>query len=344
MSKTIKVIVVDDSVIMRQLLTEVLNSDPDITVVAVAQHPLEARELIKQHNPDVLTLDIEMPKMNGLEFLEKIMKLRPMPVVMISSLTQKGADATMQALEIGAVDFVAKPTSDLEKGISAQASQIIQKVKTAANANIGNLIRTPRSVTKPVFNGQASSKELVVIGASTGGVEALREVLQDLPSYMPPILVVQHMPAQFTDTFAKRLNTRCGLAVKEAENGEKLQSGFVYIANGKFHLSVRKKGADFYSDFDDGEPVCGHKPSVNVLFHSTAKLDCKKMVGVILSGMGRDGAEGMLALRQAGAITIGQNEKTCVVYGMPRVANEIGAVEKEYDLPKIGQVLTKICS
>ncbi|NVK18297.1 MAG: chemotaxis response regulator protein-glutamate methylesterase [Methylocystaceae bacterium] len=341
----IKVLVVDDSALIRQLLTTILQSDPAITVVGAAQDAHRAREMIKKHNPDVITLDVEMPKMNGIDFLKKIMSLRPMPVVMVSSLTQSGADITFEALEIGAIDFVSKPQHDLQHGMQNLSQEIITKVKTAATAKIspfeGHL--NPQPILAPVKDENCGHKKLVVIGASTGGVEALRMVLQPLPKEMPPIFVVQHMPKQFTGTFAKRLNSLCRLNVIEAEDGMVAEKGHVYIAPGDKHLLVKEVNSHLTCRLQDGQEVGGHIPSVGVLFDSAATVCAKDCVGVMLSGMGKDGADAMLRLKEGGAYNLGQNEKTCVVYGMPKVAFERGAVDLELDVSKIAPTLMKLC-
>lgn len=339
MGAKVRVLIVDDSSLMRQLLTRILSSDPEIEVVATAEDPHRARELIKKHNPDVITLDIEMPRMDGLTFLDKIMTLRPMPVVMISSLTQQGADTTLQALESGAVDFVGKPTSDLRDRMEAKRDIIAQKVKAAARARVrargrGQASAAPRAATgaRKVFD-----RSLVIgIGASTGGVEALREVLCRFPANCPPIVVTQHMPKSYTARFAARLDSLARVKVSEAALGARLETGHVYIAPGDKHLEVHRNGLDQYRcTLVDGETVSGHKPSVDVLFQSLADCAGDKAIGAILTGMGRDGAKGLLAMRKAGAITFGQDESSCVVYGMPRVAYEVGAVQRQLKLSMI---------
>jgi len=343
MSVSIKVLVVDDSALMRQMLITILERDPAIEVVGSAPHPLKARELIKKLNPDVLTLDIEMPEMNGIDFLKKIMSLRPMPVVMISSLTQDGADVTLQALEIGAVDFIAKPQIDLQRGIDAKAKEIINKVKTAASARIQAFERKTVGY-KSIEPIGSLNKKMIVIGASTGGVEALRTVLMPLPTGMPPIFVVQHMPKAFTTTFASRLNALSNLSVKEAENGDVAKRGCAYIAPGDQHLKVIEENGQLICKLSRDPPVCGHIPSASVLFNSAASIFPKETIGVILSGMGKDGAAGLVSLKKNGAYNIGQNEQSCVVYGMPKAAKEAGGIDVEYDLNKISKMLIKLCS
>ncbi len=345
----IRVLVVDDSALIRQLLTTILNQDPQIEVVGTAPDAIKARERIKKLHPDVLTLDIEMPKMNGIEFLQKIMKLRPMPVVMVSSLTQQGAEITLKALELGAIDFVAKPQSDLQRGLTEKAQEIVEKVKIAAGATVhpldmGGAGEDSIKLHRGAGASSASNKKMIVIGASTGGVEALRVVLTHLPSDMPPIFIVQHMPKLFTGTFARRLDGMSTLNVYEAEDGMIAQEGNVYIAPGDAHLKVGWEDQQLVCRLEQSAPVGGHIPAVEVLFESALKIEPAKTVGVMLSGMGKDGAEAMLALKKSGAYTIGQNKKSCVVYGMPKTAFDIGAIEQVCDLTKIPQALIDICA
>ncbi len=345
MRKPVRVLIVDDSALMRKLLTEILSGDPGIEVLGAAQDPYVAREMIKTLNPDVITLDIEMPKMDGIEFLKKIMRLRPMPVVMISSLTQQGADATLHAMEIGAVDCVAKPTQDLQHGLSEKYLEVIEKVKMAATARVRSLDDRPgragqRLSSSPAF---ASTEAVIAIGASTGGVEALSSVLPVLPPDSPAIVVTQHMPASFTRSFANRLNGLCAISVVEASDGARILPGHAYIAPGDMHLRVAKSGANYICRIGGQERVSGHCPSVDVLFQSVAECVGKNAVGVILTGMGKDGAKGLLAMRNAGAYTLGQNEASCVVYGMPRIAEEMGAVMEQLPLRQIPRKVLDIC-
>jgi two-component system chemotaxis response regulator CheB len=310
-------------------------------VVGVAQDPFVAREMIKTFNPDVLTLDIEMPRMDGLAFLEKIMTLRPMPVVMISSLTQKGADAALRALEMGAVDYVAKPMVGLGEGFAALEHEIIEKVKTAAKARVRSHTVGKSEVVR-LTPGQyySSTEKVIAIGASTGGVEALQDLLTAFSHDAPAILVTQHMPALFTESFANRLNQCCAVTVTQAKDGERVLPGHVYIAPGGFHLELARSGANYVCRVHEQPPVSGHRPSVDVLFRSVAHAAGANAVGIILTGMGRDGASGLLEMRRAGASTIGQDEATCVVYGMPKAAHDCGATEIEMPINKIaGQVL-----
>lgn len=337
----IRVLIVDDSAFVRQVLTEMLSLDPAIIVVGAAPNPLIAREMIKALNPDVLTLDIEMPRMDGLSFLEKIMSLRPMPVVMISSLTQKGADTAIRALELGAVDYVAKPMVGLAGAFASLADEIVDKIKMAATAHIRPLIARKPDATRLASGAMFSSSEKVIaVGASTGGVEALQEFLTAFPPDAPAILVTQHMPAAFTASFANRLDSCCAVSVRQARDGERVLPGHAYIAPGGFHLELARNGANYVCRVHEQPLVSGHRPSVDVLFRSVAHAAGANAVGIILTGMGKDGAAGMLEMRRAGASTIGQDEQTCVVYGMPKAAAECGAVEVELPLNRIpAQVL-----
>ena len=341
MTAPARVLVVDDSPTMRGLITAILNSDPDVDVVGQAGDAMEARQAIKQLNPDVVTLDIEMPNMNGLEFLEKIMRLRPMPVIMVSTLTHRGAEASLAALEIGAFDCVGKPAP----GDVRPFYDLAEKVKAAARSQ-RNYVR-PAAVTSqaPVAASATDfrvGRKIVAIGSSTGGVEALITVLQKFPRNCPPTVITQHMPSTFTKSFAERLNRICAPVVQEATDGARLEIGKIYLApGGERHLQVSNHSAPCCR-LVERDPVNGHRPSVDVLFDSVAELAGRNAVGVILTGMGRDGAAGLLKMRHAGARTIGQNEKTCVVYGMPRVAYELGGVEQQLPLGAIGEEILKI--
>lgn len=342
----IRVLVVDDSALMRQLLTKMLSSDPGIEVVGTVPDPIVAREKIKQLHPDVVTLDIEMPRMDGLEFLRRIMALRPMPVVMVSSLTQHGADATVQALEIGAVDFVAKPAHDLEAGLVEKQAEIVAKVRAAAGAKVRAHTVAHQHKPTPLKLGPAysSTEKLVAIGASTGGVEAISEILRAMPADSPAILITQHMPARFTSSFARRMDSMCAIGVSEAVHGTRILPGHAYIAPGTHHLELGRSGANYVCVVQHTGLASGHCPSVDVLFRSVGLAAGRNAAGVILTGMGKDGAEGLLAMRRAGARTIGQDEASCVVYGMPRVAYERGAVELQLPLSRIAQTILDLCS
>jgi two-component system chemotaxis response regulator CheB len=340
---TIKVVIVDDSALIRSVMTEIISSQPDMQVVGVAPDPLVARELIKQTNPDVLTLDVEMPKMDGLDFLERLMRLRPMPVVMVSSLTERGSEITLRALELGAVDFVTKPKISIQSGMREYAELITDKIRAASRARL-----RPRAVpgaAGPVAlpalkNPLTSSEKLIIIGASTGGTEAIREFLMQMPSDCPGILITQHMPEGFTSSFAKRLDSLCKISVREAAGEERVLPGHAFIAPGHSHLMLARSGANYMTRIEQGEPVNRHRPSVDVLFRSAAKAAGKNAVGVILTGMGKDGAAGMLEMKQAGAYNYAQDEASCVVFGMPREAIAMGAhheVAPLHELP--GRVL-----
>ncbi|CAB3761061.1 Protein-glutamate methylesterase/protein-glutamine glutaminase [Paraburkholderia humisilvae] len=333
----IKVLCVDDSALIRSLMTEIINGQPDMEVVATAPDPLVARELIKQHNPDVLTLDVEMPRMDGLDFLEKLMRLRPMPVVMVSSLTERGSEITLRALELGAVDFVTKPRVGIRDGMLEYAEKLADKVRAAARARVRQAAPAAHAAgahpagaatPAPLFNNPlVSTEKLIIVGASTGGTEAIREVLVPLPPDAPAVLIAQHMPPGFTKSFAQRLNGLCRITVKEAEHGERVLPGHAYIAPGHAHLLLARSGANYIAHLSDDPPVNRHRPSVDVLFRSAAQHAGKNAVGVILTGMGRDGAAGLLDMRRAGAYTFAQDEASCIVFGMPREAIAMGAAD-----------------
>lgn len=340
----IKVLIVDDSALIRSVLREIINSQPDMEVVGVAPDPIVAREMIRQTNPDVLTLDVEMPKMDGLDFLEKLMRLRPMPVVMVSSLTEKGSEITMRALELGAVDFVAKPKMSIQSGMLEYTDTIADKIRAASKARVrsravsstSGIAAAPDAV--PAMRHFSSSEKLIIVGASTGGTEAIKEFLIRMPPDCPGILIVQHMPEGFTRSFAQRLDSLCGISVKESVGGERVLPGHAYLAPGHSHLELVRSGANYMTRLNQDPPVNRHRPSVDVLFHSAALHAGKNAVGVILTGMGKDGALGMLEMKQAGAHNFAQNEATSVVYGMPREAVAVGAVHEVgalTDLPRM---------
>ncbi|WP_404367765.1 chemotaxis response regulator protein-glutamate methylesterase [Sphingomonas sp. MMS24-J45] len=335
----VRVLIVDDSVSMRAALKRILSADPEIEVVGLAPEPNAARAMIKDLNPDVLTLDIEMPGMDGLSFLERIMRLRPMPVVMCSTLTARGAEATIEALRLGAVDCIAKPTGNpLE--IEQDSARLCATVKAAARSKAR---RAPDSVVPVKASAPGSLRDVIIaIGASTGGVEALFSILKALPVDCPPILIVQHMPAAFTPGFAARLDKECALRVVEAQDGTPITRGTVYIAPGGHTHMELAGGIHGRIKLRASDPVGGHRPSIDVLFHSVSQLG-SAAVGVMLTGMGSDGAEGMLAMRQAGARTIGQSRETCVVYGMPRAAFALGAVNREVDLSAMAEAILGAC-
>lgn len=338
--RIIRVVVVDDSALMRKMLTSILNDDPEIEVVGAAPDALCARQMIKDLNPDVVTLDVEMPKMDGLTFLEKIMTLRPMPVIMVSSLTRRGTETTMRALESGAVDFVAKPIQSAEDGLRALKSDLIPKIKAASGARIVTAAtRRPQTASAGTFQRQGAAN-IIGIGASTGGVVAVQAILSSLQPTCPGVVITQHMPPAFTKSFATRLNQNSALTVVEARDGERILPGHAYVAPGSHHLEVSRGQQGLKCRLQDGPLVSGHRPSVDILFQSIAKHAGQKAIGIILTGMGRDGAQGLLEMRNAGATTLGQAQASCVVYGMPRAANEIGAVVAELSLDDIGKEIS----
>lgn len=347
--KKINVLIVDDSALMRKLLTEILNDDPYIEVVGTANDPFDAREKIKRLNPDVLTLDVEMPKMDGVTFLSNLMRLRPMPVLMVSTLTEKGADITFQALELGAVDFVTKPKVDQEKQLELYANEIIHKVKVAASAQVNQISKASASKVTQRVGCVArmqldTTDKIIAIGSSTGGTEALKEVLGSMPSNCPGIVIAQHMPEAFTRPFAERLDRTTGLIAKEAENGDQILPGHVYVAPGGQHLEVKLDGARYRCRLTDAPPVNRFKPSVDVLFDSVAKYAGKNAVGVILTGMGKDGAVGLKGMQEKGALTIAQDEASSIVWGMPGAAVELGAADHVLPLDKIASQIISCVS
>ena len=325
---SIRVLIVDDSALIREVLTRTLGRDGDIIVVGAAEDPIDAREKIKTLNPDVVTLDIEMPNMNGLAFLDKLMRLHPLPVVMVSTLTTKGASETLLALELGAVDFVAKPSTDLAGGLEAFGANLREKVRAAATSDVRAHAMKPAPAAK-LRTAAGPQGSLIAIGASTGGVEAIRVVLGDMPTDCPPIVIAQHMPAGFTTRFAARLDELSDIKVVEAEDRMPLEPGRAYVARGDWHLRVERSSGQFKCRLTQDELTSGHRPSVDVLFESVANVVGAMAVGTILTGMGRDGARGLKLMRDKGAYTVGQSQASALVYGMPRVAFEEGAVVEQ---------------
>ena len=347
MPKT-RVVVVDDSALVRSLLTEIINRQVDMECVGAAADPLVAREMIRELNPDVITLDIEMPRMDGIDFLGRLMRLRPMPVVMVSTLTERGAEVTMRALELGAVDFVAKPKIGIADGLRLLAEDITEKVRIASKAHIRKLHQpaaappgSPAAAKPPSTPplGRLSTEKIIFIGASTGGTEATKEVLVHLPPDSPAVVITQHMPPGFTRSYAARLDGLCRIRVAEARDGERILPGHAYIAPGGFHLSVERSGANYIARVQDGEPVNRHRPSVEVLFKSAARVVGPNAVGIMLTGMGADGAKAMKELRDAGSYNYVQDEATCVVFGMPREAINAGAAHEVLPLNQIAPKL-----
>ncbi|WP_325891643.1 protein-glutamate methylesterase/protein-glutamine glutaminase [Grimontia sp. NTOU-MAR1] len=335
-----KVLIVDDSAVFRALLSEIIDSEPQLEVVGVAVDPYEAREKIKKLKPDVITLDIEMPKMDGVQFLRNLMRLYPLPVVMISTLTQHGAEATLAALDLGAVDYFPKPTENVAAEMDSYRQLVTEKVKMAATANIA--AATHRSQGEISVSGRnfRSDFDIIAIGASTGGTEAVRNLLEALPEMMPPIIITQHIKAVFSKSFAERLNRASKLQVEELSSDKApLVNGRVYVAPGDEHMQVIKRSGRYYCVRNDGEPVQRHKPSVDVMFSSVAEAAGSRAMSILLTGMGRDGAQGMLKMRQAGAVTVAQDEKSSVVWGMPRAAVEIEAAQHVLPLEKIATYL-----
>ena len=362
MDKT-RVLVVDDSALVRGLLTEIINRQPDMVCIGAASDPLVAREMIRNLNPDVLTLDIEMPRMDGLDFLSRLMRLRPMPVVMVSTLTERGAEATMRALELGALDFVAKPKVGISGGLNQLAEDITDKIRTAARARIQRLALPPVATPAPTSMagsaaaalkvgaasrvapppppvspplGRLSTEKIIFIGASTGGTEATKDVLVHLPADSPAVMITQHMPPGFTTSYAARLDSLCRIRVAEARDGERVLPGHAYLAPGGLHLAVERSGANYVARVTDGEPVNRHKPSVEVLFASAARVVGPNAIGIMLTGMGAYGAKAMRQMREAGSHNLAQDEASCVVFGMPKEAIAHGAVDEVLPLAAIG--------
>ena len=345
---SIRVLIVDDSALIRELLSRTLAKDGDIVVVGTAQDPIEAREKVKTLNPDVLTLDIEMPNMNGLAFLEKLMRLHPLPVVMVSTLTKKGASETLLALELGAVDFAAKPGADLSGGLDAFGAVLRDKVRAAAHSDVRGRAMRVEPPKVGLRTAAAPLGAVIAIGASTGGVEAIRAVLSQMPPDCPPIVIAQHMPPGFTGRFAARLDEVTELTVVEAEDRMPVQAGHAYVAKGDHHLRVERSSGQLKCRLSQDELTSGHRPSVDVLFESVARTVGPMAVGAILTGMGRDGARGLKMMRDAGAYTVGQSQASALVYGMPRVAFEEGAVVEQAPLEaiagKLANALVKLRS
>lgn len=351
MSRKIRVIVVDDSALVRSLLAEIINRQHDMECIGTAHDPLIAREMIREMNPDVITLDVEMPRMDGIDFLGRLMRLRPMPVVMVSTLTERGAEVTLKALELGAVDFVAKPRVGLATGLQELAGQIVEKIRVAAVAHVHRIQRPSTVVAKtegatvaafaPASSllGRISTEKLIFIGASTGGTEAIKEILVQLPADCPAIVITQHMPPGFTTSFAARLNGLCQITVKEAVHGERILPGHAYIAPGGKQFSVSRSGANYVAVVDDGPPVNRHKPSVEVLFKSAAAVVGRNAFGIMLTGMGADGASAMREMRDAGSYNYVQDEASCIVFGMPREAIARGAADEVLPLNQIASAL-----
>lgn len=338
-----KVLIIDDSALVRSLLTEILTEDGGFEIVGTASDPLIAREKIKQLRPDVLTLDVEMPRMDGLTFLENLMRLHPMPVLMVSSLTEKGADVTLQALELGAIDFVTKPKLGVAEGLRAYAQELREKLQACARARPRGAGSAPRAVLRPQRQFRTTDR-LIAIGASTGGTEAIKAVLEQMPADAPAIVITQHIPAAFSAPFAERMDRSSAMSVCEAQDGQPIRPGHAYIAPGGRHLHVVSDGARWVCRLNDEAPVNRHRPSVDVLFQSVAQFAGKNAVAAILTGMGDDGARGLLALRSIGARTLAQDEASSVVWGMPGAAVKLGGAEQVLPLDQIAPALLSLCS
>jgi two-component system, chemotaxis family, protein-glutamate methylesterase/glutaminase len=353
----IRVVVVDDSALVRSLLTEIINRQADMQCVGAASDPLVAREMIRELNPDVITLDVEMPRMDGLEFLSRLMRLRPMPVVMVSTLTEQGADITLRALEMGAVDYVAKPRIGITSGLNELAGDIVDKIRIAAAAHVKRLGPAPAAPGTAAHHAPAapeapraplprlSTEKVICIGASTGGTEAIREVLTPLPADSPAIVITQHMPPGFTTSFAARLDSLCKIRVEEARDGQRILPGHAYIAPGGRHLRIDRSGSNYVTVVEDTEPVNRHRPSVEVLFKSAARVLGPNALGIMLTGMGADGAQAMREMKDAGSYNYVQDETSCVVFGMPRMAIQAGAAHEILPLNQIAPaVLNRLAS
>lgn len=344
---TIKVLVIDDSAMIRKVFEQELSKDPEIEVVGTAPDPFVGRDKIVYLKPDVITLDIEMPRMDGLTFLGKLMQHYPIPVVVVSSLAKRGGDVAVKAMELGAVEVLSKPGSAYSVGDMSE--QLIEKVKAASKVKVSkiidNRVLTPQINNRPIASiGVKTTNKIIAIGASTGGTEAIKEVISRLPSNAPPVVIVQHMPQNFTKAFADRLNAICQVKVKEAEDGEYLTSGKVLIAPGNKHMEIRRSGINYYVTLFDGPMVFHQRPAVEILFNSVAQYAGQNAVGAILTGMGKDGAQGLLNMRKAGAATIAQDEKTCIVFGMPKEAIDIGAAQVVKPLSQIAQTILDFCN
>ena len=351
MSNKIKVLIVDDSSLIRKLLSEILSTDNEIEVVGTAQDPFAAREKIKKLQPDVITLDVEMPRMDGITFLKNLMRLHPIPVIMISSLTEKGADITLEALESGAIDFVSKPKLDLAHSLPDYTYEIISKIKTASKVNVHTRSQSTTSIAEVAPKNSAdvilgkdnkttkkhfkTTDTIIALGASTGGTEAIKDVLMRMPADAPGIVISQHIPEAFSGPFSKRMNGCSAMTVYEAHDGQYILPGHVYIAPGSHHLLIERDGARFVCRLNDGPPVNRHRPSVDVMFRSVAQNVGRNAIGVILTGMGDDGAAGMKELHDAGASTIAQDEKTSVVWGMPGEAVKLGGIDNILPLKSV---------
>ncbi|MDP2020126.1 MAG: chemotaxis response regulator protein-glutamate methylesterase [Hydrogenophaga sp.] len=350
----IKVVVVDDSALVRSLLTEIINRQPDMRCIGAASDPLVAREMIRELNPDVITLDVEMPRMDGLEFLSRLMRLRPMPVVMVSTLTEQGAEITLRALEMGAVDYVAKPRIGISSGLQELATDIVDKIRVAAGAHVKRLGPAPTATQAPSAGAapglsvseppraplpRLSTEKIICIGASTGGTEAIREVLVPMPADSPAIVITQHMPPGFTTSFAARLNSLCRINVEEASHGQRILPGHAYIAPGGHHLRIDRSGSNYVAVVEVTEPVNRHRPSVEVLFKSAARVLGPNALGIMLTGMGADGALAMREMKDAGSYNYVQDEASCVVFGMPRMAIQAGAAHEVLPLSQIAPAL-----
>jgi two-component system chemotaxis response regulator CheB len=346
--KITQVFVVDDSAMARELLTKIINQAEDLNVIGTAVDPYDAREKIKRLKPDVITLDIEMPKMNGISFLKNLMRLYPKPVIMISTLTEKGAPATLDALALGAVDYLAKPKTDVQAGLEAYADIIQQKIRDAANANIGSiernrLMRHSITLTQNEIKGTFKHSAIIAIGASTGGTEAIKEVLLAMPEDCPPIVLTQHIPPVFSTSYAERLDRTCLINVLEAKGGEQLKPGHAYLAPGDHHLGIVKQGVHYETRLSNSDLINRHRPSVQFLFDEVLKAAGTNAVAALLTGMGNDGADAMLRMREAGCFTIAQDQASSVVWGMPGAAIKLGGAVEVLSLEHIGAHLLRQC-